>query len=206
MGAVPQPLTVIREGRKAALRRGAGELTVIVGCMFSGKTTRLLEVLAHFDAPSVCALKHAHDVRYGLHAIVSHAGAVHPCRVVADAADIGPLVSGAAQCIGIDEGHFFSEGLLDVILYQRAEGRHCVVSGLDRNSWGRPFSHMLKLLRLADQPVVCRARCARCGWAANRTQRRTPIINGNLVGGMNDYEPRCARCWRPPPEPSFDRC
>ena len=47
-------------------------------------------------------------------------------------------------------------------------------------------------------------RCGRCGREATYTQRLTPIIDGNIVGGPESYEPRCRQCWSPPPEPPVD--
>lgn len=185
--------------------RATGVLTVIVGCMFSGKTTRLLRCITQYPLEQVCAVKHARDVRYGLHSIVSHAGAMHPCSMVSTVAEINAFVAAPTRCVAIDEGHFFADGLIDVMAKLRADGLDCVVTGLDRSSWGTPFPHIVELLRSADRPVLCRARCGKCDRAANRTQRLTPIGNGNLVGGAGDYEPRCARCWRPPVEAALDR-
>lgn len=175
-------------------------LTVVAGCMFSGKTTWLLRHIARYPPDKVSAFKHAWDRRYCGRHIVSHAGATHPCQLAEEVSDIRGLLAAPVRCVAIDEGHFFPDELADIADRFRVSGLDCVVAGLDRNSWGRPFPHMLKLLRMADRPIVCRTRCAQCGGAANRTQRLTPIVNGNLVGGAADYEPRCARCWHAPPE------
>jgi len=181
-----------------------GTITTIVGCMFSGKTTALLSMIARYPAEEVCAIRHSGDARYETQFVNSHAGARHPCVVAAHASDISGLLHSRINCLAIDEGHFFSDALVEVLARLRAQGLNCIVAALDRSSWGRPFPHVLALLRQADRPIICRTRCGRCGNTANRTQRMTPIREGNLVGGPADYEPRCLRCWRPPPEASPD--
>ena len=168
--------------------------------MFSGKTTRLLQRIAEWPSREVVAIKHARDRRYAEAAIVSHGGQRTPCRGLTDLRALESYLTVSTHWVAIDEGHFFGPELIDVVSCLRARSIGCIITALDRNSWGKPFAPILSLLRLADDPYVLRARCARCGRAANRTQRLTPIRNGDLVGGIGDYEPRCARCWRPPPE------
>ncbi len=204
MSPTSAPVLATDRNSLSTSTQATGTLTVIAGCMFSGKTTRLLQCLTQYPPEQVSALKHARDVRYGLHSIVSHAGAMHPCRMVCTAAEITPFVSAQTRCVAIDEGHFFADGLIEVVTRLRAGGFNCVVTALDRNSWGAPFPQVVTLMRMADCSVVCRARCGRCARAANRTQRLTPIDNGILVGGVGDYEPRCARCWHPPIEAPTD--
>ena len=43
--------------------------------------------------------------------------------------------------------------------------------------------------------------CAKCGREADRNQRVSPIVDGNIIGGPEAFEPRCEACWQPPPEP-----
>jgi len=125
--------------------------------------------------------------------------------MVCAADEIYTFLAPLTRCVAIDEGHFFADSLIDVVAKLRAGGLDCIVTALDRSSWGTPFPQIVELLKLADRPLLCRARCGSCGQPANRTQRLTPIVNGNLVGGVGDYEPRCARCWRQPVESASER-
>ncbi|MGB2986493.1 MAG: thymidine kinase [Phycisphaerae bacterium] len=178
-----------------------GTITVICGCMFSGKTTELLRRLADVAPDSVLVVKHKIDRRYRVDAAVSHTGQSWPAVAVASAHEVSAHIRSGIEVTGIDEAHFFDAALVDVVQAAAARGIDVIVTSLDRDSWGRPFPVTERLCSIADEPIVKRAVCARCGCVGDRTQRLTPIIDGNMVGGPESYEPRCLKCWHPPPEP-----
>jgi len=169
--------------------------------MFSGKTTELLRRLAGYPAGKALAFKHAIDTRYSASAIESHGGKAAPAIVVADAGDIERHVTDGIEMAAIDEAHFFDERLADVVVRLAQCGVNVVLTSLQPDSWGRPFPAALRLLAVADEPIVTTATCARCGASADRTQRLTPIIDRQMVVEPDNYEPRCRNCWRPPPDP-----
>ena len=183
----------------SAARRGV--LTVIEGCMFAGKTTALFRLLDGYAADAVVAFKQVIDRRYRPDAIVSHGGKAMSAITITTAREVMPYLGPGTQAVAIDEGHFFDEGLVDVVLELAAAGIDVFVTSLDRDSWGRPFRLADRLRALADRPIVLTAECASCRAVADRTQRLTPIIDGDLVGGPESYAPRCQKCWSPPPEP-----
>ena len=178
-----------------------GTVTLIVGCMFSGKTTELVRHLSTCPPESAAAFKHVIDIRYRADAIVTHGGVSVPAIVVAAAADIPARVPTGATLVAIDEAHFFDDGIAGVVAALTHGGIEVVLTGLDLDSWGRPFPVVEQLRALASATAVLHATCARCGRAADHTQRRTAIGEGGMVGGPEDYEPRCRSCWIPPPEP-----
>ena len=177
-----------------------GTLTVISGCMFSGKTTELLRLLAVHPPWRVLAFKHVSDRRYRSDAIVSHAGLARDAMPIATAHELLDLADGENRVVGIDEAHFFDEQIVDAIRTLMERGCDVMVTALDRDSWGRSFRVVDLLVALANTPVTKVAVCAQCGGTADHTQRTTPIINGDMVGGAESFEPRCAGCWHPPPE------
>jgi thymidine kinase len=177
-----------------------GIVSLILGCMFSGKTTELLRRIAGVPAPQVLAVKHSIDMRFARGAIVSHAGKAYPAMTVASAAEIVELVKLQTALVAIDEAHFFDEGLVDVVRSLQARGLDVVLASLEPDSWARPFPINESLRTIADECVVKHATCARCGAVADRTQRLTPIIGGQMVVDPSNYEPRCQKCWQPPRE------
>ena len=92
------------------------------------------------------------------------------------------------------------EDAVSILEYLANEGVRVIVSGLDRDFRGEPFSFMPKLLSLAEYVTKLTAICVKCGSPATRTQR---IVNGKpakyrdpivLVGAEESYEARCRSC------------
>ncbi len=177
-----------------------GGLTLIGGCMFSGKTTELLRRLSASPQLSVLAFKHVIDQRYDADAVVSHAGQALPAIAVASGAEIARRTRLGTELVGIDEAHHFKADLVEATGELTARGIDVVMTSLDLDSWSRPFPLFERLGALADEPILLHATCARCRKVADRTQRLTPILDRQMVGGPESYEPRCQRCWAPPPE------
>ncbi|MFQ5494584.1 MAG: thymidine kinase, partial [Phycisphaerae bacterium] len=178
-----------------------GRITIIRGCMFSGKTTELLDRLDARRPNSVALFKHVVDRRYGDDAVTTHDG--HACHAVsiATAAELMRQMPPDAVVVGLDEAHFFDLNLPRVLTDLSARGVEVFVTTLDLDSWGRPFRVDAELSAAADVSITKYGTCARCGRRADHTQRLTPIVAGRMVGGPESYEPRCRECWRPPPEP-----
>lgn len=180
------------------LRRGS--IRLFCGCMFSGKTTRLLGRLNDYPASTIFACKHEIDDRYRADAIVSHGGKSFAAISVCSALGITRNLNRQIRLVAIDEAHFFDDSLAEVVKLLVDRGVDVLLTGLDRDSWGRKFSLIARIFAMADESVVLQATCARCQKPADRTQRLTPIVDGCMVGGVESYEPRCQPCWHPPPE------
>jgi thymidine kinase len=170
--------------------------------MFSGKTDELLRLLrrAEIAGRRIILVRPTLDDRTRPERVESRSGVAFRARAVGDSGEIPALVSTErASVVAIDEAQFFDPGLPDIAELLAAEGRHVIVSGLDQDFLGRPFSAMPTLLALADQVTKLTAICTVCGADATRTQRMVggrpaaaddPLI---VVGGMHDdrYEARC---------------
>lgn len=185
-----------------AAPRGIVEL--ICGCMFSGKTTRLLELLGREAPDRVLVVKHNKDRRYSDGQIVTHDGQGRSAVLAARADDILDHVTDDTEVVAIDEGHFYDDRLPAVCRELADSGKRVLVTSLDLDMWGMPFAGIEALKEVAGVVRVQRAVCAACGRPATHTHRKTPIVNRNLVGGSADFEPRCADCWSPPPEAHID--
>jgi thymidine kinase len=169
--------------------------------MFSGKTTRLLARLQSAPAGCALAIRHYRDKRYSLCEVRTHCGTGFPAETVSRASEIPGKIRPNVAIVGIDEGHFYDMTLVEVCRDLVGGGRRVVVTALDTDMWGRPFPVIEALRQAADVVCVTQATCARCSGPACRTQRTTPLLGKCLVGGPEAFEPRCASCWRPPPEP-----
>ncbi|HRY76798.1 MAG TPA: thymidine kinase [Candidatus Paceibacterota bacterium] len=185
-----------------------GKLEVITGCMFSGKTKRITEIIAKqkFPRQPECC-KPSTDDRGGPNVINTHEGqqvlvktipAQKPEEIF-NACHLHWHNTERRQLIIIDEAQFFSEKIVDVVQLLIKWSHHIIVVGLDLDFRGEPFGSMPQLMSFADKITKLTATCAVCGQKANRTQR---IINGEpahyedrlvLIGGSDKYEARCLK-------------
>ena len=179
----------------------SGEIVLICGPMFAGKSTRLIESLdaARTGGANVVAIKPRRDDRYGVDKIVTHAGRDMPAESVSIESEITEAVGGAAV-VGIDELHFFNAAIADVIGELSIRGKTVFTAGVDLDHRGEPFASITAVERIADRVTRLTSRCSRCGADAQFTQRMIDSDEPIVVGGVGDYEPRCADCFERPTE------
>ncbi len=180
-----------------------GRIELIVGCMFSGKTTSLIERVRAAEAAGrrVAVIKHRIDDRYRQDCVVTHESrrAGVAARSVRGSGELAAAAAGA-DFVAVDEGHFFDDGLAEAVQRLAAGGADVVVTALDRNIWGEPFGSVRAVEAIADRVERLLAICARCGRPADHTQRTRPMANAeDFVGGAESYEPRCTACFEPGP-------
>ncbi len=186
------------------MRRRRRGLTVIAGCMFSGKTSYLISLLSNrknHGGQKVQAFYPYTDTRTE-HGFITARGPNgteirFPAKEVESAGGILEALDSDTVLVAIDEAQFFDESLADVCRRLLHE-REVVVAGLDTDFRGQPFGPMPGILAVATEVEKLTALCAVCGEDAYCTQR---LVNGQparyddpvvLVGGVKEgYEARC---------------
>ena len=183
--------------------RRKGDIEVICGSMFSGKTEELLRRLrlARVAGQRIQLFKPVIDDRYSTDSVVTHDGTPSQGATNADnALDLLAKMDPAANVVGVDEAHFFDDVLVDVCMYLAHWGKRVVAAGLDQDYRGNPFHPMPRLMAVAADVTKMHAICIVCKRRASRTQR---LINGQparidspliLIGGKESYEARCSHC------------
>jgi thymidine kinase len=158
--------------------------------MFSGKTTALINRLQSEQniGKNVAAAKPALDDRYHPTALSTHDGGRFDATTIESPQD---LLQINADLLGLDECHFFDQGLHDTVLTLLSRGTHLVLSGLDRTSLNEPFHEMGLLLVEADEIIKLTAPCAICGLPAVHTIRLFDSTAPIVVGGQGMFENRC---------------
>ena len=177
----------------------AGWIEVIVGSMFSGKSEELIRRVrrAQIARQRVQIFKPRIDARYSADEIVSHSDMKMPSQVVGAAREILERVAEDTEVVGIDEGQFFDASLVEVANLLANQGRRVIVAGLDQDYRGRPFEPMPQLMAVAEYVDKTLAICMRCGAPANRSQRLVAAQDRVVVGGADEYEARCRKCFEP---------
>ena len=178
-------------------------LVLVVGPMFAGKTTALLECLARAEQKGlrVLALKPSTDVSVRGGAIGSHRGQTAPCHLIppGEVTEIRDLlVREDPQAIFVDEGQFFAPETVEVLL-EASVTRLVLIAGLVEDFLGQDFGPLPAIIRAGRATQVRRltATCASCRAPASHSQRLVASRDQVLVGGADQYEPRCDGCWDP---------
>uniref|UniRef100_A0A7N0VIR5 Thymidine kinase n=1 Tax=Kalanchoe fedtschenkoi TaxID=63787 RepID=A0A7N0VIR5_KALFE len=174
-----------------------GEIHVIVGPMFAGKTTTLLRRMQseNSNGRSVAVIKSNKDVRYGLDSIVTHDGVMLPCCPLAELSafkhKLGHDAYEKLDVIGIDEAQFFQD-LYEFCRHSAdRDGKTIIVAGLDGDYLRKSFGSVLDIIPLADSVTKLTARCELCGKPALFTLRKTNDTQKELIAGADVYMPVC---------------
>lgn len=175
----------------------SGEVHVIVGPMFAGKTTALLRRVRSecVSGRRVAIIKSNKDSRYGLDSIVTHDGAKFPCWALPDlstfSAKYGIEEYKKLDVIGIDEAQFFEDQYDFCLQAADHDGKTVIVAGLDGDYLRRSFGSVLDIIPIADSVTKLTARCELCGKRAFFTLRKTEETQTELIGGADVYMPVC---------------
>jgi len=187
-----------------------GQIELICGSMFSGKTEELIRRVrrAQIARQQVQVFKPSLDARYAVEHVASHNGLRAEAVPVDTAADIAALIQPDTTVVAIDEAQFFDASLVLLCEELADRGLRVIVAGLDMDFRGEPFGPVPELLARAEEVTKLRAICVRCGAPASRTQR---LIDGQpaayddpviLVGAAEAYEARCRHCHEVPGRPT----
>ena len=128
--------------------------------MFSGKSEELMRRLRRvgYARKSAILVKPAIDDRYSVDEVVSHEGQRMAARVVRTPEAILQLAAGC-DVVGVDEGQFLDDSLIDVCEELIARGIRVVIAGLDLDYRREPFGPMPRLLAMADEVAKLKAVC-----------------------------------------------
>lgn len=180
-----------------------GWIEVVVGGMFSGKTEELIRRLrrAKFARQKVQVFKPVIDDRYRLEEVCSHNQNTFPSLPVKHSQEIWDHLQDDTQVVGIDEGQFFDQELVQVVQTLAERGVRVIIAGLDTDWQAKPFEPMPTLMAIAENVTKQHAVCVVCGSLASRTQRTGTVadqMTGQIaVGAADMYEARCRQHFRP---------
>lgn len=180
----------------------SGYLELFIGPMFSGKTSKLLEIYKQckFCNIPVAVINHSADTRYHNTMLSTHDGNMIPCiqthdlRCMWDSKENNDL--NEAKVILINEGQFFPD-LAHVVRSMLDVNRKVYVAGLDGDFERRRFGEILDLIPLCDKVTKFTSLCGRCknGSHGIFSQRISKEIEQMLIGSDN-YIPVCRACYK----------
>ena len=177
-------------------------LEVILGCMYSGKTTRLINVYDKCKVSNipVISINHSIDTRYDDRLMSSHDKIKIPC-IKSDNHLMNLLQSEHsndienAKVILINEGQFFSD-LKEFVELMLSKYKKIYVCGLDGDFERKKFGQILDIIPLCDSVHKLTSLCSKCGdgTPAIFSKRVTSETEQTVVGSDN-YIPVCRNCF-----------
>ena len=176
-------------------------ITLIYGPMFSGKTTKLIEIYKETLAQqkNCIAINYELDTRYGKNKIISHDGLVIPCHSIINIDDFinnsatKELVSNA-DYIFINEAQFFESILTSVLYLTNSLKKNVVLCGLDLDYKRQKFGTMMDLLSKATNVFKMTGKCVKCNKASCYSHRTVNSYFQILIG-TSEYIPLCETCY-----------
>jgi thymidine kinase len=138
-------------------------LHLIVGCMFSGKTSELIRLIKRERSihRNVLILNSSLDNRYKMNAICSHNQESIRSISLTRLLDLHDGSYGYANTIIIDEGQFF-EDLYDFVMKGLSDNKRLIVSGLNGDSNQQSFGDIYRLYPHMDSIQHLTALCYIC--------------------------------------------
>jgi thymidine kinase len=159
-------------------QKPVGRIELIIGPMFSGKTTELINRIERCQRQRLSCLliTHVKSAPFSSHDGISHPGAV-----------CDRLRSNFPHCltydvIGIDESQFFD----DIVIFAQImanSGKLVIIAGRDGTFERRPFGHTLGLVSCCESITKLSAVCTETGQDAPFTRRivESALINGSEI-------------------------
>lgn len=174
----------------------AGQIEVICGSMFSGKTEELIRRMkrAQFAKLKCEIFKPCIDVRYSEDQVVSHDAHSIPSRPIQSPKEMLDVDSDV-KVVGIDEAQFFDESIVEVVRTLANRGVRVIVAGLDTDFLAQPFGPMPALMAIAEDVQKVHAICVKCGALANHSHRLSKSDELVVLGEKDIYEPLCRECY-----------
>jgi thymidine kinase len=126
------------------------KVEIIVGCMFSGKTTELIRRISRYEAVEMNTLiiNSDLDTRTG-DSVKTHNNCLREAVKTSKLMDIVHTDSYQnATIIGIDEAQFFPD-LEEFVIYSETN-KTIIIAGLDGDSNRKPFGQILQCIPLCD--------------------------------------------------------
>ena len=171
-----------------------GKLELIIGNMFSGKTTEIIRRINKEKSINkrILVINYIDDNRYTTDtpSIISHDNLKVNCIKVKKLEEINV---NNYDSFFIDEAQFFEDLYSFVLLLVDVKNKHVIVSGLDGDSFRNPFGDIIKLIPLCDTVDKLTAYCNKCNNGTPAPFSKKLIIDQRVIniGGDDKYIPVC---------------
>lgn len=171
-----------------------GYLEIVVGPMFSGKTTKLIETFYQLNKPNIQikVINYSLDKRYDDNKLSTHDQWKINCEFHSDLNNID--VSNT-DIILINEAQFFPDLKNIVLRWVEQENKDVRLYGLDGDYKRQTFGEMLDLIPYSNSIHKLYARCSVCSMPAIYSHRVSNEQTQIVIGSSN-YLSLCRKCYQ----------
>lgn len=175
-------------------------LELIIGPMFSGKTSKLIKIYKQFKYCNIpiCIINHILDNRYDECMLSSHDKIKVPCIQSGNLTELwlNNEELKNSKVVLINEGQFFAD-LQDIVIKMLDNNKHVYICGLDGDFKRDKIGTILDLIPLCDKVTKLTSICSLCkdGTPGIFTLRLTKETN-QIIIGSNNYIPVCRNHYR----------
>ena len=142
-----------------------GELHVIMGPMFCGKSNKLISEIEKYsftDIP-ICVVNHTLDVRYSCIGISTHNGKNYEGYQVTDLNELFALTKYKSSCVVfIDECNFYKNLRQHILTMVETDHKVVFAAGLNGTYDRKPFGEFFDILPLANSITHLQSVCVDC--------------------------------------------
>ena len=175
-------------------------LELILGCMFSGKSTEIVRIVDRLKTinKKFLLVKPQIDNRYSMTMVQTHSYQQRSCDV---RRQLLPLFEGQkyidSEYIIIEEAQFFEDLEPFVLKAVDEDKKHVIVVGLDGDSDRGNFGQIHKLIPLCDSVRKLKAFCLSCkdGTEAIFSKRIIQHNGQTCIGSADKYMAVCRDCF-----------
>ena len=172
-----------------------GRIELIIGPMFSGKSTRLIESIRKYTykAKKTIMIKFHADKRYSSKSeVITHDLIKYDSIECKNLNDSFELVKNY-DVIGIDEGQFFDD-LVEFCEKLAFLKKIVIIAALNGDFRMDPFPVVSNLISKADKIKLMKAYCFNCHKDAKFSLRIVQSNETVLIGAGEAYKPACREC------------
>lgn len=172
-------------------------LELIIGCMFSGKSSELIRRLKRLRVLNkpILVINSSKDIRVETSDIKTHDNVKMSCVKTNNLDDIVKSDDYKnSKIIAVDEAQFFT-GLRTFVEQCITDRKYIIIAGLDGDFKQQVFGEIIGLIPLADEVTKLHALCKDCndGTLASFSKRITDDQSQELVGAEDSYKAVCRK-------------
>jgi thymidine kinase len=174
-----------------------GRIELIIGCMFSGKSTELIRKIRKYQVlkKKILVINHSLDNRYGKHNIITHNKQENECVSTNNLLSLlDTTYYKESYIIVIEEAQFFKDLYAFTTYAADNDNKTVIVAGLDGDFKRQKFGDILSLIPHAESVTKLHALCLKCndGTKAYFTKRiNKDNTSQTYVGTHEDYVAVC---------------